>query len=211
MREPLPLPMTLEEYLAFEERSTERHEYVGGYVYLMTGANVTHHRIVTNVHVALHLVARGGPCVAYRESFRLRIGDDFYYPDVMVACGESLAPKAIATERPCLLVEVRSERTWRTDQTEKRAAYEGVPTLRGYVRIHNEYRYVEWDRREPDGRWTTERFENVGALALECPRAVLTLDAIYEGLDVPPFPLRRLKERADAYAGAGEGGAGRPG
>lgn len=195
-----PLPMTLEEYLRLEERSEVRHEYVGGYVYAMTGANQSHHRIVTNVHFALHAAARGGPCIAYRESFRLRIGQNHYYPDVMIACGESLAPGATASEHPCLLVEVRSTSTWRTDQSEKRMAYGELASVRGYVRIHNEYRYVEWDRRESDGTWTTERFENVGALALDCPRTELTLDAIYDGLDVPPVPLRRLKESGAAYA-----------
>lgn len=197
-----PLPMTLEEYLRFEERSEIRHEYVRGYAYAMTGAVAGHNRIVSNVQVALHLAAGGGPCVVYRESFRLRIGHDFYYPDVMVACGEALPFMARATERPCLLVEVRSPSTWRTDQIEKRHAYEGVPTLRGYVRVHSDYRLVEWDRWLPDGRWTTERLANAGTLALPCPEVALTLDAIYEGLDVPPVPaapLRRLKESGAVY------------
>lgn len=189
-----PVTMTLEEYLVFEERSELRHEYVGGYVYTMVGANVGHHVIVSNVQVALHLAARGGACRVFRESLRLRTGDDFYYPDVMVVCGEVLAPSDTAARKPCLLVEVRSARTARTDSAEKRRAYQAIPTLRAYLRVDARYRAVDVDVRLPDGTWGLRRFENDGEIPLPCPETVLTFDQIYEGLDLPPVPLRRIEE-----------------
>lgn len=189
-----PVAMMLEEYLTFEAQSDRRHEYVGGYVYTMVGANVGHHEIVSNVHVTLRLVARGGPCRVFRESFRLRTGDDFYYPDVMVVCGEALTPRDTAAREPCLLVEVRSESTGRTDSAEKRRAYPAIPTLRAYLRIDSRYRVVDVDERQADGTWVLRRFENDGEIPLPCPETVLTFDQIYDGLDLPPVPLRRIKE-----------------
>jgi Uma2 family endonuclease len=41
--------LTVEEYLAFEHASADRHEYVAGAVYAMTGASRRHNRIVGNV------------------------------------------------------------------------------------------------------------------------------------------------------------------
>lgn len=193
-----PVAMTLDEYLAFEEGAERRHEYVGGYVYTMVGANVGHHEIVSNVHVALRIAARGGPCRVFRESFRLRIGDDFYYPDVMVVCGERLDVLDIAARKPCLLVEVRSQSTGRTDSAEKRQAYQAIPSLRAYLRIDSRYRAVDVDVRLAEGGWELRRFENDGEIVLPCPETVLTFEQIYEGLDIPPVPLRRIKEPAPA-------------
>jgi Uma2 family endonuclease len=187
--------MTLEEYLRFEERSEVRHEYVNGYAYAMTGAVAGHHRIVSNVQVALHMAARGGPCVAYRESFRLRIGNDFYYPDVMVACGEPLPFTARATERPGLLVEcaLAEQLAHRSDREAARVRV-GADAARLRARALR----VPAGRvgpPTPDGGWATERVENAGTLDLSCPEVALTLDAIYEGLDVPLVPLRRREGR----------------
>ncbi len=42
---PEPAIMTVEEYLALEETSQEKHEYVHGYVYAMSGGTLDHDAI----------------------------------------------------------------------------------------------------------------------------------------------------------------------
>lgn len=44
----------VEDYLAFERDSQEKHEFVGGEVYLMTGASRKHNLIVANTLATLH-------------------------------------------------------------------------------------------------------------------------------------------------------------
>ncbi len=44
---------TPEEYLAFEAASDEKHELLGGEVYLMTGAKENHNLIVANLLIDL--------------------------------------------------------------------------------------------------------------------------------------------------------------
>lgn len=44
--------MTWEEYLAFEEQSPYRHEYINGTVYRMSGASLAHNRIAQGLVVA---------------------------------------------------------------------------------------------------------------------------------------------------------------
>ena len=189
-------PMTFEEYLAFELRSEERHEFVRGHVFAMSGAMYRHHHIVSNIQTALHAVARGGPCEVFRESFKLRVGDDVYYPDVMVACRHDLAPRDLWLTAPCLLVEVLSPDSGRTDRVEKRDAYTRLPSLRAYLVVHTTHRHVERHWRDAAGVWHEDWVGGpAGEVPVPCPTpATLSLDTIYEGSEVPPTPLRRLKE-----------------
>ena len=41
--------LTVEEYVRLEDASTERHEYVAGRVYAMTGGSARHNAIALNV------------------------------------------------------------------------------------------------------------------------------------------------------------------
>jgi Uma2 family endonuclease len=56
--------LTVGEYLAFEEQSDTRYEYVGGEIHAMTGASERHQIIVFNVASALREAARAQGCRA---------------------------------------------------------------------------------------------------------------------------------------------------
>jgi Uma2 family endonuclease len=56
---PHKLP-TVEEYLALEEESAVRHEYVAGMIYAHVGGTSRHKAIAANVLAALWNAARGG-------------------------------------------------------------------------------------------------------------------------------------------------------
>ena len=43
--------------------------------------------------------------------------------------------------------------------------------------------------RQPSGGWSLETFRSQGNLVLPCPKAVLTLDEIYEGAEMPPLSV----------------------
>ncbi len=42
-----------EEYLAFEEKSRDKHEYWQGEIYIMAGTSLNHNQIVNNMYRAL--------------------------------------------------------------------------------------------------------------------------------------------------------------
>lgn len=50
---PEPYRFTVEEYLAFERASAERHEYLDGVIYAMAGESPDHGRISMNLAVTL--------------------------------------------------------------------------------------------------------------------------------------------------------------
>lgn len=82
--------MSLEAYWAFEAASSQRHEFLNGAVYAMSGASVAHNQVTLGLAQALSRRLRGGPCQVFLSDLKLRLelGEDqiIYYPDVMVAC-----------------------------------------------------------------------------------------------------------------------------
>ena len=203
---PVPLPdpvprnqlLTLEEYLAFEDASDVRHEYVGGTVHAMTGVTRRHSRITMNIAGRLWQGARGGPCRVHHSEVKLRVGRVVYYPDVMVACGTPPRDPRLETA-PCLVVEVLSDSTERIDRREKLLEYRTLASLGAYLIVDQERRLVEHHWRASDG-WQHATLVDTGTIALPCPTLALTLDEIYEGVELPPLEeVLRVREAAAAY------------
>jgi Uma2 family endonuclease len=190
--------MTVAEYLAIENASPVRHEFVGGRMYAMVGVARPHSRISGNIFARLWAAARGGPCRVHHSEVRLQIGDEFYYPDVMVACGPEPEDQHVE-DAPCLAVEVLSGSTRRTDLREKPLAYARVPSLRLYLAVDQRRRLVDRYWRDDAGPWRHDTVAGEGRIELPCPALALTLDEIYEGVDLAAVPPRRVREGAAVY------------
>ena len=182
--------MTPEEYRAFEAASPVRHEFVGGRVYAMSGVKRAHSRISGIICTRLFVSADGSPCRVHRAAVKLQIGDVYYYPDVMVACGPEPDDEYVE-DAPCLVVEVLSASTRRTDLTEKADAYARVPSIGLYLAVDQRRRLVHVHHRDGADGWRVEMLAGEGGVALPCPELTLTLDEIYRGLDLPAVPPRR--------------------
>ena len=81
------------DYLASEDASQIRHEYVGGYVHAMVGGSMRHNRISGNIYSALLQRTASTPCQVFINDMKLHVQavDSVYYPDVFVLCGVGLA------------------------------------------------------------------------------------------------------------------------
>ncbi len=168
------LPLDVDEYLCGEQDSPIRHEYVAGQVYAMAGADEAHNRISLNM--AFHLRAR----------MRVTACEAFYYPDVMLSC-EPGDLKALYKTAPCLIAEVLSPSTEAIDRREKLIAYRTLPSLRHYLLVAQDRRWVEVYTREADGGWlhtvhTVHTVHTDGALTFDCGGLTLglTLADLYE-------------------------------
>ena len=175
--------ISIEEYLAGEQISEIRHEYIDGQVYAMGGASDRHGLIVNALAFALTPAARQHRCQLFSSDMKLRltIADKivFYYPDLLLAC--DLADREpYFRSRPCLIVEVLSESTERIDRREKLLAYQTLPSLREYLLVAQDGRRVEVYRRSRD--WLPEYYDQ-GALRLDCLDCELEVDAIYADVD----------------------------
>ncbi len=141
--QPESLPrMSPHDYLAFELEQLVRHELVDGYLYGMTGASDRHEEIALNLASALRTHLKGAPCRVYKGDLKIRVADEFYYPDVFVRCGAQRGDPYFKTD-PIMIAEVLSPGTQRYDRGDKRFAYFQLPTLRDYLLIAQDQMLVE--------------------------------------------------------------------
>jgi Uma2 family endonuclease len=186
--------VSIDEFLAFENASPTRHEYVAGQVYAMSGTTARHNDIASNIHASLRSAVRGGPCKAYIIDLKVRVGQDrIYYPDGLAVCTPH-AGDTLVFDDPCLIIEVTSRGTRRIDHGEKMGAYLGLPSLRGYLIAEHDRRRVTLYSRADAGDWTRTELFASGHLELPCPRSTLSLDEIYDGVELPPL---RVSEELD--------------
>jgi Uma2 family endonuclease len=80
-------PMSLAEFLEWEEGQELRYEFDGVGPVAMTGASVGHATIQANIAIALVGRLRGTPCRFYGSDLKIQVANDHIrYPDGMVAC-----------------------------------------------------------------------------------------------------------------------------
>lgn len=157
------------DYLAAEQSSDIRHEYVAGQLFAMAGAGETHNRIAGNLFFHLRAATRGTPCGAFIADMKIRVErhDAFYYPDVLLTCDRE-DTESLYKQAPCLVAEVLSPSTEVLDRREKLIAYRALVSLRYYLLVSQERRRVELYSLGSDGTWRHQIFEDEGELRLEC-------------------------------------------
>ncbi len=64
---------TADECLSMEDDSSDKHEFIAGEVYAMSGASERHSRIALNAAYRFRTAARGGRCGVYISDMKLRI------------------------------------------------------------------------------------------------------------------------------------------
>ena len=181
--------MSLDEYLAFEEKSPVKHEYVSGEAYAMTGVTTRHNVITLNIARHLHDAARSHGCRIFATDVKLQAAGRVYYPDVILACGKA-AEVELIIEEPSLVVEVTSPSTRGTDRREKLDSYRRIPSLLMYLIVEQRRRHVLVYARDANGEWV--RDEVIGENDIPVPPldTRITLEEIYEGIELPPLAVR---------------------
>lgn len=178
-------PMSVADYLASEESSPVRREYVGGYVYTaQAGASRAHNRICINVVTALDSVVSARGCHIYQSDMRLAMAEQqiYYYPDVMVVCESSSDSKTMQETAPCLLVEVLSPSTASLDRLAKYSAYTQLPSLETYLLIEQDIRKVYVYQRRHG--WQAQELTGTGEISLPYLQTSLSLEQIYRQLEL---------------------------
>jgi Uma2 family endonuclease len=176
-------PLTLEEYLEYEEQSRIRHEYLAGEIFAMSGVTKEHNRIAGRFYLALANHLKGGPCEPFMSDVKVKLQvnrDNYvYYPDVMVVCGRDLEEDRYVAD-PKLIVEVLSTSTAGVDRHEKRVNYRWIPALEEYVVVAQESVEVTVFRRAEE--WQPVVLESLEAtLELSSIDLRLPLARIYQG------------------------------
>ena len=155
-------PITEAEYLQGELVAEFKHEFIDGEVYAMAGASEAHNLLSINILSELRTQLKGKPCRVFMADMKVKVADDFFYPDVMVVCQPDIARDGVyvaggtgATneseyykQSPVIIVEVLSKSTRKFDQALKRLKYQKIPTLEEYVLIEQTIGEIEVFRRK---------------------------------------------------------------
>ena len=145
---PAPLRrLTPREYLAWESEQPDRNELVDGVPYAMPGAGRLHEEVAGALFAIIWAHLKGRPCRAYKSDRRLQVGDDFFYPDIVVTFDAEDRRADGAIKAPAVIIEVLSLPTAAYDRGEKRERYTTLPSLEVYLIVDPERRTFErYDR-----------------------------------------------------------------
>lgn len=169
--------MTVDEYLAFEEGSEIKHEYIDGEIYPMTGGKLNHSAIAFNTMFSLGTLLRNQDFRIYTSDMRIRVGETrFVYPDLSVVRGTpQTSDQSTSLLNPTLVVEVTSPSSIDYDRVVKREYYSNVPSLQAYLVIDQHRVLVEMYTRAEVG-WHLQSFADlesvVSVQALGCDLAL---------------------------------------
>ena len=177
-------PMTLAEFLAWEERQPLRYDFDGLRPVAMTGGTRAHAIIQANLAIAIGGRLRGGPCRFYGSDLKIRTGDDrIRYPDGFVACTSGESTSTVVSD-PVVIFEVLSPATAAVDRIVKAREYQATPSVQRYVMLEQDRTGATVYARAGDG-WTHEILIAESMLALPEIGVGLPLAELYEGLAFP--------------------------
>ncbi len=169
--------VTFADYLALDEASEIRHEWVGGRVCALSGVTERHGLMSGLVFSAATVAAFASGCRPFHGR-RLRVGPAAYHPDVMVVCGPT-GDDQYETDAT-LVIEVQSPPTRDRDRREKASAYAILPSLQQYVLVDPDRVRIEVAERTPEGlRWSAHGPGDVVFTAY----GPLDVDALYAAID----------------------------
>ena len=177
-----PLKLTYPEYLAAEETAREKHDFLDGEVFAMSGGTLEHSALAASIAFLLKSKLQARGCIVLESNARVRRRETNFscYPDATVICGGvSRAPDdPQSVVNPVIVVEVLSASTESYDRGEKSRQYRGIPSVREIVLVAQEARHVEVYRRNADGRF--ELFEwSEGEFELQSVSIALSIPELY--------------------------------
>ena len=175
-------PVTLAQFLEWEERQPLRYEFDGFGPVAMTGGTWRHSTIQRNLAVSVGGRLRGKPCQFQGSDLKFQVAEGrIRYPDGMVVCSLVAATATIVYD-PTIVFEVLSPSADRTDRIVKAREYEATPSVQRYVMLEQNGIGATVYVRTGE-IWTHELLVTESILALPEVGLELPLAELYEGLE----------------------------
>jgi len=177
-------PMTLDEFLRWDDVTETHYELIGGSPVAMAppseGHSILTVRLVTRIDAAL---TGRRPCRAQIEAGVVRPdrADTYFVADISATCAPIEGGRQ-AIKDPFLIVEILSPSTERHDRRIKLPVYRQIATVQEILFIASDGLYAELHRRS-GAQWITEILRGADArLALTSVSIEISLSDLYEGI-----------------------------
>lgn len=180
--------MSVDEFLAWAEDRPGHYELVDGEVVAMSPQRVRHAAAKFVVQTALKsaIQAAGVPCRMLPDGLSVPIdAQTVFEPDAFVYCGAPLDPDLVLVREPMIVVEVLSPGTNHVDTGRKLRGYFQLPSVRHYLIVDAEKRYLIHHRRGVDDLIET-RIAATGRLILDPPGLRLDIADVFAPADDEP-------------------------
>jgi Uma2 family endonuclease len=176
-------PMTLAEFLIWEERQEQRYEFDGFEPVAMTGGTYAHEVIGATLRALLRDRLQGKPCRALGPALKIEVVGRVRYPDAFVHCKPVARSEQIIRE-PVVVFEILSPSTSRIDRIEKLRECQATDSIQQYVILEQDSIAATVFARE-GGLWTGRALTDGDILALPEIGIELSLADIYADVDLP--------------------------
>ncbi len=198
----LDAPMTVAEFLEWDEGGDRRYELVGGRPVAMAPARWTHGILAVRLGSRLERALRP-PCTVAAEAGIVPedSGVDYYVADLAVSCTPPGDRPWVPD--PVLVVEILSPSTRGHDRAVKLPVYRDMASIRHIVLVDGERVHVEYWRRLAALEWRVRDLGPGDELVIEELGIRVPLDELYR--DLPPArPDVPAEAREGEAAGGGE-------
>jgi Uma2 family endonuclease len=177
-------PMTLDEFLRWDDGSETHYELIGGFPVAMAPPAEVHRvlamRLGSRIDAAL---SSRRPCNAQIEAGIIRPGraDAYFEADIAASCA-AIEIGRRAMRDPFLIIEILSPGTECHDRRVKLPAYRQIESVQEIVLIASDGIYAELHRRSR-AQWITEILRgNESTLALASVGIEIAMSDLYEGI-----------------------------
>ena len=178
--------MSVEDYLAWEERQEIKHEYIDGEIYEMSGGTGNHSKIAMKIALALGVLVNLLEYTFHSSQMRIRISETRYvYPDLCLVRGKEAYEDAreLALLNPVFVVEVTSPSSETYDRQDKLDFYLEVPSIEAYLIVDQDRPRVDLFTRAEAG-WDVRAFNQLDdVIPLPMLNCELPLSAVYGDIE----------------------------
>jgi len=175
-------PMSLAEFLEWEERQPLRHEFDGVGPVAMAGGTLAHASLQANLATSLTTRLRGAPCRFFGSDAKIQVADDHIrYPDGVVMCSP-MVNNATIIHDPVVIFEVLSPSTASADRIVKAREYQATPSVRRYIMLEQDRIGATVYARAGEG-WAFQILSDDAVLVMPEIGVEVALAELYEGLE----------------------------
>ena len=178
------LQLTPEEYFVWEETQLEKHEYIDGQVYAMSGGSKNHSLISVRFITLFANHLEESSCETGNSDLRVNIfeTENYTYPDVSVTCDERDKSTTQYITYPCLIVEVLSDSTEAYDRGGKFRMYRQNPVLQDYLLVSSTRIEIDLYHKNDAGEWVIVNYQEGDTIKLNSINLSFPIEQVYRGL-----------------------------
>jgi Uma2 family endonuclease len=180
--------LTPEEYFTWEEKQLEKHEYIDGKAYAMSGGSVNHSRIAIKLTAMFDTHLENSGCITGNSDIKINIVEtnNYTYPDASVTCDDRDKTTPSHFTYPCLIVEVLSASTEAYDRGAKFRMYRTNPILQDYLLVSSTQIEMDLYHKNDAGEWIIINYAEGDTVELKSINLSFPIEQVYRGLVLTP-------------------------